>query len=182
LITRRRGIIINFSLFLICLPRTSKSKEVFKLTSLCHIAVRVDAYKSQTCLMQCYNCQKFGYVWANCKQPPTFMWCEGGHLHKECPEEGNTSTIPTCCNPNLVDGGEPHPSSYRGCRHAKEEMRRRKLQRVAKTKTRRIFCAAAHSNSSSLSRFQLHRPLSPPLRHNQQVPSRFRLLLQTVRL
>jgi hypothetical protein len=33
-----------------------------------------------------YNCQQFGYVWTNCKQPPRFLWCGGGHRHKEWPE------------------------------------------------------------------------------------------------
>jgi hypothetical protein len=33
---------VNFPLLLIALPRTSKSHEMFKLTSLCHIAIRVE--------------------------------------------------------------------------------------------------------------------------------------------
>jgi hypothetical protein len=37
-------------LFLITLPRTSKSYEILKLMSLCHIAVRLEAYKAQTSL------------------------------------------------------------------------------------------------------------------------------------
>jgi hypothetical protein len=64
-----------------------------KLTSLCHIAIRVEVYKAQTGLTQCYNCQKFGQVWTNCKQPPRCMWCGGSHMHKECPEKGNTVLI-----------------------------------------------------------------------------------------
>jgi hypothetical protein len=74
-------------LILITLPRTAKSQEIFRLTALCHIAIRVEAYRAQNCLMQCHNCQQFGHVWANCKQPPRCLWCGGGHLHKECPEK-----------------------------------------------------------------------------------------------
>jgi hypothetical protein len=99
----------------------------------------VKTYKAQISLMQYYNCQQFGHVWANCKQPPRFMWCGGGHLHKECPEKGNTASIPTCCNCKLVDGEETHSSNYRGCRHAKEEMRKGKLQRAPKSITGRVF-------------------------------------------
>jgi hypothetical protein len=66
---------INILLFLIALPRTQKSNEIFKLTSLCLIAIRVEAYKAQTGVTQCHNCQQFGHVWANCKQPPRCMWC-----------------------------------------------------------------------------------------------------------
>jgi hypothetical protein len=71
---------VNFPFFLMTLPRTSKSIEIFKLTSLYHIAIRVEAYKAQTGLTQCYNCQKFGHVRAHCKQPPRCMWCGAGHL------------------------------------------------------------------------------------------------------
>jgi hypothetical protein len=38
---------INIILFLITIPRTSKFREIFKFTSLCHIAIRVEAYKAQ---------------------------------------------------------------------------------------------------------------------------------------
>jgi hypothetical protein len=65
---------------------------------------------------QCPKCQKFGHVWANCKQLHCCMWCGGDHLQKECPEKGNTSSTPTCCNCRLAEGEKPHPANYRGCR------------------------------------------------------------------
>jgi hypothetical protein len=107
--------------------------------SRCHVAIRVEAYKDQTGLTQCYNCQQFGHVLANCKQPPRCMWCGGGHLHKECLQEGNATSILTCCNCKLADGKEPSPSNYRSCRHAKEQVRKRKSQREPKTTTGRVF-------------------------------------------
>jgi hypothetical protein len=70
------------------LPRTTKFQEISLLTSLCHIAIRVEAYGAQNGLTQCHNCQQFGHVWANCKQPPRCLWCGGGHRHKECLEKG----------------------------------------------------------------------------------------------
>jgi hypothetical protein len=60
----------NLPLFLITLPRTEKSQEIFKLTGLCHISIKVDEYKNNNSLTQCFNCQKFGHVRANCSQPP----------------------------------------------------------------------------------------------------------------
>jgi hypothetical protein len=121
---------INLPLFLVTLCRNSTSPEIFKLASLCHIAIRVEAYRAQNSLTQCFNCQKFGHVWANCRQPPRCMWCGGGHLHKECPEAQNKeNSIPSCCNCTLKNGEMPHPSNYRGCSHAKEELQRRKAQR-----------------------------------------------------
>jgi hypothetical protein len=96
------------------------------------------------------------------------MWRGVGHLHKECPEQGNTASIQTCCNCKLVDGEEPHPSNYRGCRQ-------RPTPRTTATSPQdypfRWWYAATHSNSCSLSRLILGRPAPPALRHNQQVPS-----------
>jgi hypothetical protein len=83
---------VTLQLFLITLPRCPKSTEIFKLTSLCHIIIKVEAYSAQTGLTQCYNCQNFGHIWANSRQPPRCLWCGGGHLHKECPEKGKEET------------------------------------------------------------------------------------------
>jgi hypothetical protein len=38
--------IINPPLFLVTLPKTAKSQEIFRLSSLCHIAIRVEAYRA----------------------------------------------------------------------------------------------------------------------------------------
>jgi hypothetical protein len=131
--------VISLPLFLMTLPRTPKSQEIFRLPSLCHIAIRVEAYKKQNYLTQCHNCQQFGHVWANCKQPPRCLWCGGGHLHKECPEKENASSTPACCNCRLADGEKPHPANYRGCSHAKEELQKKKLQRAPKITKERVF-------------------------------------------
>jgi hypothetical protein len=129
----------NFPLFLITLPRTEKSREIFRLIALCHIAIRVEAYRAQNGLTQCHNCQQFGHVWANCKQPPRCLWCGGDHLHKECPERENAASTPACCNCQLAEGEKPYPAIYRGCRHAKEELQNKKSQRTPKTTTGRVF-------------------------------------------
>jgi hypothetical protein len=39
------------------LSRTPKSQEIFRLPSLCHIAIRGEAYRNQSSLTQCHNCQ-----------------------------------------------------------------------------------------------------------------------------
>jgi hypothetical protein len=129
----------NLPLFLITLPRTDKSQEIFRLTALCHITIRVEAYRAQNSLTQCHNCQQFGHIWANCRQPPRCLWCGGGHLHKECPQKGNAASTPACCNCQLAEGEKPHPANYRGCKHAREELQRRKAQRAPKTTTGRVF-------------------------------------------
>ncbi|PNF15438.1 hypothetical protein B7P43_G18173, partial [Cryptotermes secundus] len=85
---------INLPLFLVTLLRTEKSQELFRLCNLCPIVIKVEAYKAQSGLTQCYNCQQFSHVWANSKQPPRCWCCGGGHLRKECPEKENSSLQP----------------------------------------------------------------------------------------
>jgi hypothetical protein len=58
------------------------------------------------------------------------MWCGGGHRHRECPEKENTQSIPSFCNCKLKDGESLHATNYRGCSYAKEELQRRKNQRI----------------------------------------------------
>jgi hypothetical protein len=47
---------INLPLFLITLRRNEKSQTIFKLNGLCHIAIRVEAYKAQNNITYCHNC------------------------------------------------------------------------------------------------------------------------------
>jgi hypothetical protein len=126
----------NLHLFLITIPRRAKSQEILKLQYLCHISIRVEAYRVQSGLTQCHNCQQFGHVWANCRQPPRCMWCGVGHLNKECPEMENPGSTPACCNCRLAEGEK---TNYWGCSHAKEELQKKKLQKAPKTTTVRVF-------------------------------------------
>jgi hypothetical protein len=126
-------------LFLITLPRMTKSQDLFKLSNVCHISIKVESYKSQNALTQCYNCQKFGHVRINCKQPPRCLWCGGSYIHKECPEKGNTASTPTCCNWQLAEGEAVLPANYRGCKHAKEEIHKRKIQGTPNNTEGRVF-------------------------------------------
>jgi hypothetical protein len=118
--------IINLPLFLVTLLRTAKSQEIFRLPSLCHIAIRVETYRAQNALTQCYNCQQFGHVWANCK-----------HLHKDYPEKGNAASTPTCCNcqlaerdialiPPITAAADMRRSSYRSGSHREHPRLQRK--------------------------------------------------------
>jgi hypothetical protein len=72
-----------FLLFLVTLTRNTQSQVIFKLNSLNHIIIKVELYRAQTGLTQCYKCQNFGHVGVNCKQPFGCLWCGGGHLHAE---------------------------------------------------------------------------------------------------
>jgi hypothetical protein len=63
------------------------------------------------------------------------------HLHKECLGKDKEDSTPPCCNCKLVEGEKPHLSMYRGCSHAKEEMRRRRNPRAPKKNTGCAFAS-----------------------------------------
>jgi hypothetical protein len=50
--------------------RNEKATEIFKLTNLGHVIIRVEAHKSQGGMTHCFNYQRVVRVWAKCKQPP----------------------------------------------------------------------------------------------------------------
>jgi hypothetical protein len=56
----------SLTLFLIALPRSEKSQEIFKLTIICYIAITVELYKLQS---------QFGHVWAlQATSPLPVVW------------------------------------------------------------------------------------------------------------
>jgi hypothetical protein len=60
----------NIPLFMMTLTRNDKAMEIFKLTSLVHVVIKVQAYRAQRGIMQCYKYKKFDHVCANCRQHP----------------------------------------------------------------------------------------------------------------
>jgi hypothetical protein len=99
------------ALFLVILTRNITSLDLFKLNNLNHVIIEVELYRGQAGLTQCCNCQNFGHVWANCKQPLRCLCCGGGYLHKECREKTNTGSALRCCDFTPVQREKLHPAS-----------------------------------------------------------------------
>jgi hypothetical protein len=192
--TSEGSVLHNLPLFLTTLPRAEKSQEIFRLTALCHIAIRVEAYRVQSGLTQCHNCQQLGHVWANCRQLPRCFWCRGGHLHKECPEKDNAATTPACCNGKLAEGEKPHPTNYRGCRLAIRSCTRRNHKERPRPQregcspqttlhqvspSRRRSEVARSNNSNKRSRFQRRSDLQ---QRNRVSPLLYSLINQVSQL
>jgi hypothetical protein len=108
---------ISLPLFLVFLSSSQKSQQVFTLTSLCSLIIKVKTYTIQRSLKQCYICQWFGHTWVHCRQPPRCLWFRGFHHHQECPKNDNGVSIPKCCNCELQ-----HPRSYRRCSCIKKKL------------------------------------------------------------
>jgi hypothetical protein len=45
-----------------------KLQVIFKMTGLCQISIKVETYRNQNGLTQCYNFQKFSHIWAHCNR------------------------------------------------------------------------------------------------------------------
>jgi hypothetical protein len=49
-------------LFSATLARNEKPSEIFNVTNLGHVIVRVEAYRAQGGMTPCFKCQRFGHV------------------------------------------------------------------------------------------------------------------------
>jgi hypothetical protein len=49
----------------------------------------------------------------------------------------------------MAEGEKPHPANYRGCRHAEEEMQKKKSQKISKTTPGRMFSSSLTTPSMS---------------------------------
>jgi hypothetical protein len=47
----------------------------------------------------------------------------------DCPEKEKASSTRACCNYQPTEGEEAHPAIYRGCRHAKEKLQKKKKRK-----------------------------------------------------
>jgi hypothetical protein len=72
---RRRAHTLPTPLFLVTLATNQKAPGTFKLKTPCNIIIRIEAYRSQNGFMQCYNFQRFGYIWMHFGQPPLYLCC-----------------------------------------------------------------------------------------------------------
>jgi hypothetical protein len=140
-------------LFLITLPRTSKSHEIFKLMSLFHIAVRVEAHNVQTGLTQCYNCQQL----TNCKQPFRCVWCGAVTCTRNAWKRAIQHRYGHAATATIEATGTPWTRCERQSR------RERPRPPAQDYPSRRRYAAASAAP-------QLHRPALQPLRHNKRVP------------
>jgi hypothetical protein len=96
--------------------------------------------------------------------------------------EGKEQSTPSYCDCMLKDGQIPHPSTYTGCSHAREEMLKKKSQKAASkgpagrlfssmyTTPEHSFAAALRSNTQQ--KHQPHHQIVQP----QQVPMERKML------
>lgn len=121
-VSRRSG--KNLNLWLVQLAPDSVTAEFRKLNMLLHSVISVEPMKSGG-VVQCWNCQRFDHVAANCGMPYRCMKCNVLHIPGECQVNeianfvcvncgGNHSTNFSECPKKLERVGRARPLSGAG--------------------------------------------------------------------
>jgi hypothetical protein len=133
--------IINMPLFLVTLPRTAKSQEIF---SVCQASATLLSgwrlIEPRILLPSATTASSSAMSRLIANNLPTV--CGAGAdtcTMTGLPREGKRCFQPTCCNFQLVEGEKAHPDYYRGCRHSNEQLQKRKSQRTPRTIAGRVF-------------------------------------------
>jgi len=92
------------------------NKEIYRITTLLHTMVPVEAPHVKRAIPQCMRCQKYGHTKHYCRNSPKCVKCAEQHLTSECPFQDTAVKCANC--------GDQHPANYGGC------MKHKKLQQL----------------------------------------------------
>ncbi|GFV75406.1 nucleic-acid-binding protein from transposon X-element [Trichonephila clavipes] len=95
-------------LFLLTLPKNNINKDIFNMTELCYLKIKVEPLRPKLGPAQCFRCQRFFHSSKYCTRNPKCVKCGQPHLTRSCTK--TSSTEATCCN---CQGN--HPANYTGC-------------------------------------------------------------------
>ena len=84
---------------------------VFNVTG---IVYKVEEFRQQISVLQCFNCQSFGHSAENCRSKIKCLIFDEGHSHKGC--SNREAKKPKCVNCK-----RPHATSYKGCPEYKKQ-------------------------------------------------------------
>lgn len=116
----------NLPIFRVTFHKDDNIDEIFKITNILKIKVKIEAVRPQTKLIpQCKRCQGFNHTKSYCQREARCVKCAGKHDTENC--EMPKSIVPKCIN---CKGN--HPASYRGCEVAKELQKLRNKSRSVK--------------------------------------------------
>lgn len=104
---------VELPLYTVSFPPATQLIELKGLSSLFHLRAGFLLLRSSTSPLQCYRCQEYGHVMANCSMPVRCVKCSLSHMSADCPSittESERTTL-KCC----LCGEFGHPASFRGC-------------------------------------------------------------------
>ena len=136
--SRLNGTLKHRPLFRVDLEPSDCNPEIYNLTNLLQVRIKVEPAKKRSDPPHCRNCQRFGHTKQYCLRSPRCIKCGADHPSNECTLD---SKAPCTC----VNCGESHPASYRGCPKAKQQS---KKQHKATDEIRRRQPLASESEST----------------------------------
>jgi hypothetical protein len=131
--------IINLHLFLVTMPRSAKTQEIFRLLSLCHIAITVEVYRARMLLARATNASSSATSGQIASILPAACGAEAVTCTRTAQRRETLLPHQHAVYCRLAEGDKAQPANYRGCRHAKEQLQKRESQRTPKTTTARLF-------------------------------------------
>ncbi|XP_071041851.1 multidrug resistance-associated protein 1-like [Parasteatoda tepidariorum] len=90
------------------LREAENHRQIFTITDIQRIPVRVERFRGCRGPLQCFKCQKYGHAQRICNAPPRCVKCADHHRSFECRKD--RFTPPKCCN-----CGKNHTANYTGC-------------------------------------------------------------------
>ncbi|GFU83504.1 nucleic-acid-binding protein from transposon X-element [Trichonephila clavipes] len=95
-------------LFLLSLPKNEPNKDVYNITELCYMKIKIEPLEKKKGPAQCFRCQGFFHSSKFCTRNPKCVKCGQPHLTSDCKKTKDTEA--TCCH---CQGN--HPANFSGC-------------------------------------------------------------------
>ena len=96
-------------LFRVELEPAVTNTDIYKLSSINQVRVKVEPPKPQSDPPHCRNCQRLGHIKHYCLRTSRCIKCGADHISSQCTlQRADKCTCANC--------GESHPANYRGCR------------------------------------------------------------------
>ncbi|GFT59464.1 nucleic-acid-binding protein from transposon X-element [Trichonephila clavipes] len=106
MINRKTGLPIP--LFLLSLPKNESNKDVYNVTEICYMKIKIEPLDKKKGPAQCFRCQGFFHSSKFCTRNPKCVKCGKPHLTSDCKKPKDTEA--TCCH---CQGN--HPANFSGC-------------------------------------------------------------------
>jgi hypothetical protein len=95
--------------FFVELKPTPNNKDIFNVECIQQCKIKFEPHKHKSDIVQCANCQRYGYTKNYCHLKPRCVKCAGEHLTNQCHRKERSSDV------RCVLCGENHPANYKGC-------------------------------------------------------------------
>ncbi|GFW16142.1 nucleic-acid-binding protein from transposon X-element [Trichonephila clavipes] len=106
MINRKTG--LPMPLFLLSLPKNESNKDVYNVTEICYMKIKIEPLDKKKGPAQCFRCQGFFHSSKFCTRNPKCVKCGKPHLTSDCKKPKDTEA--TCCH---CQGN--HPANFSGC-------------------------------------------------------------------